>query len=232
MKNIILLISVLFSVTSFAQEKFPEYKLGQGAHYSMMVDGQPAQVKMAFVKRTDDLLVVEMDMTMTAGEVGMPIHMVQQFHLTMEAGKIKIAKGFMKIPNIPKPQRLPPEFLKGYDGAQMKSFLVGSQGEIDSMKVGKEKVPTTEGVFDSTHYRRTSNGQTVEFWVTEDPKLKPLSIVQMKSKGSKREHNYTLRLKGLVKGYKSQINPDDSEPLNAMGRMFLPMLTNSSMFLN
>lgn len=229
MKNLITLILMLFvSIHALAEEKFPDYKTGEGAHYEMTVDGQPAQVKMAFVQRMDKILILEIDMRMASEGSTIPIHMVQQFHLGLRDGKIQLLKGFMKIPNISKPQELPADFLKGYNGAQMNSFIISSKDDIEGSLVGKEKLTTAEGTFEASHYKRTSNGQTVDFWITEDPKIKPMSILKMKSSGSKKEQNYTMKLKGLVKGYRSQINASNSEPLNAMGRMFLPMLTTSS----
>jgi hypothetical protein len=136
----------------------------------------------------------------------------------------------MKIPQFEKAQVLPAEFMQGFDGVKMRSFLMGSKMELDAHKIGLEKVKAADGkTYTAEHYQNAGQGQTVDFWVADT--LKPLGIVKMSSAGSKADHNYKMLFNGRVTSYKKQIDASKAEPLNDLAKMFLPLLGASSPLL-
>jgi hypothetical protein len=226
----LLALFFIFGLNVYAQnskapstaENLPKYQIGSGGKYQLMVGKDPTDVQIGFVEQTPSKLVVEISMKSANDKDSLNIKMVQQFQLGVGGGKIKIQKGIMKIPMISQPQILPPEYLEGFDGAQVKSFLIGSSSELSGKKVGIEHISTPAGDFTATHYRHIENGQTIDYWIADA--AKPLGLVKIESTGKSSSQNYKMEFKGTVTGVTAQINADEAVPLNEAAKAFLPLL--------
>lgn len=218
-----IILSLLFIAgVAHAADEFPNYKVGEGSKYLLNTDQGPTEVTMAVIKRTGDRLVLEVMMKSLNDSSALQVEMWQQFHLQLVGGKIKIEKGIMKIPQIEKPQIFPAEYLQGYSGVKMNSFLINSEKDISGKKIGTENISTESGSFKAEHYQHTENGQNLHFWIADN--AKPFGLVKMTSKGSGMGQNYSMTLKGSVTGYTSKVDATKAEPLNDMAKAFLPLL--------
>jgi hypothetical protein len=226
----LIIVSLLFFAgVVHAADEFPNYTIGEGSKYVLNTDSGPTEVTMAVIKRTGDRLVIEVMMKSLSDSSALQIQMWQQFHLRLVSGKMQIEKGIMKIPQIEKPQIFPAEYLQGYSGVKMNSFLIKSEKDISGKKVGTESLTTDAGSFKAAHYQHTENGQNLHFWIADA--AKPFGLVKMTSKGSGMGQNYSMTLKGSVSGYKSNVDASKAEPLNEMAKAFLPLL-GPSLFAN
>ncbi len=215
-------------------ETLPKYEVGSGNKYQLTLGKDVSEVTIAFVESTADKVVVEIFMDSKTDSSKLGVKMWQQFQLGLVKGKVGITKGILKIPQIGKSQILPAEYLQGYSGVQMKSFLIGSAGEMSGKKIGTEKITADGKTFECTHYRQGENSQTVDYWVSDD--AKPVGLVKLSSAGSGSNSgsggagassggmNYSMIYTGRVSGIKSQINASEAEPMNDMMKAFLPML--------
>jgi hypothetical protein len=225
----ILLTLLFFASFVHAADKFPNYTIGDGSKYVLNTDAGPTEVTMAVIKRTDDRLVIEIMMKSLNDSSALQVEMWQQFHLRLVGGKMQIEKGIMKIPQIEKPQIFPAEYLQGYSGVKMKSFLINSEKDVSGKKVGAETVTTESGSLQTTHYKHAENGQDLHFWIADA--AKPFGLVKMTSKGTGMGQNYQMTLKGSVSGYTSKVDATKAEPLNEIAKAFLPLL-GPSLFAN
>lgn len=210
------------SINANNKQTLPKYKIGSGNKYVLNLNGDPYEVVIAFVDSTDQKTVIEVFMQAKAGSTKMDIQMWQQFHLGFVNEKINIIKGILQIPQIGKPQVLPNEYLQGGSGVQMKSFLIGSQNEIGGKKINVEKLSMGGQTFESTHYRHVENGQTIDFWLSDD--AKPIGLVKLSSAGGGSGMNYSMNYLATVSGVKAHIKESDAEPLNDIAKSFLPLL--------
>ncbi len=203
-------------------DKLPVYQIGSGATYNLALSSGNSDVTIGFVEQTAQKLVVEIAMKSSGENDGLNATMLQQFQLGLVGGKIQILKGIMKIPMIEKPQILPAEYLEGFSGVQVKSFLIGSSKDIDGKKVGEEAISAGGKTYQTTHYRHVENGQTIDYWISDA--AKPMGLIKIESSGSSQSQNYKMTLKNSVSGVTTQINERDAEPLNDTAKTFLPML--------
>jgi len=210
------------AATPAAQKTFPQYEIGAGGKYQLQVGNDPSDVTMAVISRTDDRLVIEILIESKNDSAALGVKMWQQFHLKLVDGKIQIEKGIMKIPQIGKPQIFPNEYLQGYSGVKMQSFLINSEKDMSGKKIATESVTTDGGTFQTSHYRHSENSQTLDFWIAQA--AKPFGLVKMNSVGGQFGQTYNMTFKGSVSGYKSQIDATQAEPLSDMAKAFLPLL--------
>jgi len=203
-------------------DSFPDYKIGSGAKYELNVGGSPSNVTMAVLSRTKNRLVIEILIESTGDNQALGIKMWQQFHMRLVGGKIQIEKGIMKIPQIAKPQVFPNEYLQGFSGVQMRSFLINSDSEITGKKISSEKISVGGQTFDAQHYKHSENNQSVEFWLANT--AKPFGLVQMTSSGGQSGQTYKMTFQNTVTNYQPKIDASLAEPLNEAAKMFLPLL--------
>lgn len=215
MNKLIFLIAFIFPILSYSD--LPKLKLGAGAKYEMSFQGQVADIAMAVVSSSSQRTDIEIYMS-TMGT----LQMWQRFHLKKaSSGGLKVSDGYIYFKKLPRPQRLTDAYLRGYsDGAQMHDFLFADKRSIEKYKVSSGKVTVKAGQVKATQYRVLSNGQTVEFWISDE--AKPLGLVKLISSGNKPKQNYSLEMTTLIKGVKAKIDPKRAEPLNKKGRSFLP----------
>jgi hypothetical protein len=112
------------------------------------------------------------------------------------------------------------EYLKGFDGAQISTFMFESADELRQSKVGIEKITVPAGTVEATHYRIIDRDQTVDFWIHES--AKPIGIVKMISTGKSLKLNYSLELKSLMTNSAPKIDPKKARPLTKEAKEFLP----------
>lgn len=229
------LVGLLFlftSLSAWSQSKntgivqhneIPVYTVGTGAKYFMTKGSDKSEISIVFVESTKESLVVEMFMKSLSDRAALQVEMVQQFQFKMVGGTLQLIKGIMKIPHLPKPQIIPAEALAGVGGgAQLKSFLIGSKAEIDAQKVADETVTENGKSYRATHYKKSENGQNIEYWVSDD--AKPLGFVRMKSTGANSMSNYTMNYIGPLSAVKSKIDATQAEPMSDAALMLVPLL--------
>ena len=204
------------------KDSLPIYEKGSGATYDLTLNDSPTEVTIGFMDQTAKKLVIEITMQPKNEGEGLNLRMAQQFHLGLVNGKIQILKGLLKIPMVEKPQILPAEYLEGFNGVQVKSFLIGSAQDLDDKKIGSESITANGKKYSTVHYRHTENGQTIDYWVSDQ--AKPMGLVKLTSKGSSTQHNYNMLLKGTRSNLKAEIDESRAEPLNSTAKSFLPLL--------
>jgi hypothetical protein len=116
---------------------------------------------------------------------------------------------------------MPEAYLKGASGGlQVNDFLFSNQAQLDKDKIGVETVEIAEGSTKATHYRTSRNGQTIDYWISDD--AKPMGLVMLISKNPKKpEQNYGLELVNLMENVKAKILPEKAVPLSEKGKALL-----------
>ena len=195
------------------------FKVGAGSKYRMtMQEGTSADVSIYITENKFGSLGVEY--FISAG-VLLPVQMWQQFILGMEPGSpIFVKAGYIKIPELKKPEKLTSAYLNVNDGVRVDDFLFSEPKELEKFRVGQEKVEVPAGSVMAIHYRKKRAGQTIDFWISDS--AKPIALIKLTSKGKKPTHNYTLELTELLKNVKRTINPNESVPLSEKGKAYLP----------
>jgi hypothetical protein len=150
-----------------------------------------------------------------------PISMWQQFEIDLGSGfGAQIKNGYVKTKELPKPEKMTSEYLVGGSGVQVNDFLFNDPKVLQKDKIGDETIQVPAGETSATHYRTSNNGQTVDYWISED--AKPIGLVRLTSRhATDTGQNYSLELEGLMKNVKPMINPLDAVPLTNMGKSLL-----------
>jgi ankyrin repeat protein len=213
-----------FLVFSFSQvhgaslsESFPA---GKGANYNvkMKQDATPIHLSLYVSNTRVDSVNIEYFME-TKGIL--PVQMWQQFEIGINPDGAQIRKGYVMTKELEQPESMPPEYLKGASGGiQVNDFLFANKAQLDKDKVGEEIVEIAAGTTKATHYRVTNNGQTVDYWISDD--AKPMGLVMLVSKSEKSANqNYSLELVSLMDNVKAKIQPEKAVPLTDKGKAFL-----------
>ncbi len=195
------------------------FEVGSGSKYKMtMQEGPSADVSIYITENKFGSLGVEY--FISAG-VLMPVQMWQQFILGMEPGSpILVKAGYVKVPELKKPEKLTSAYLNVNNGVRVDDFLFSDPKQLEKFRVGQEKVEVPAGSVMAIHYRKKRAGQIVDFWISDS--AKPIALIKLTSKGKKATHNYTLELMELLKNVKRTIDPKDSVPLTEKGKSYLP----------
>lgn len=177
-----------------------------------------AQIAITVANRTSSDVALEFyfkDQSFTG------IEMWQRFHVQPNGKKLSLSQGYVLMPQLGgDPFILTDEYLKGFDGAQISTFMFESADELRQSKVGIEKITVPAGTVEATHYRIIDRDQTVDFWNHES--AKPIGIVKMISTGKSLKHNYSLELKSLMTNSAPKIDPKKARPLTKEAKEFLP----------
>ena len=97
-------------------------------------------------------------------------------------------------------------------GVQVEDFLFSKREDIEKFFVGNEQVEIPAGSIMTRHYRKTNNGQTVDFWIAD--KVGPISLVKLESKSKENKNaNYKIELASLLRNVKPTIDPKQAIPL-------------------
>lgn len=201
-----------------------DFEVGAGSKYQMeMRDGGKAEVSIYITENKFGSLGVEY--FTTSKESLMTVKMWQQFILGMEPGSpIFIKSGYIKIPELNKPEKLTSEYLNVNDGVRVDDFLFSDPKELEKFRVGQESVEVPAGKVSALHYRKKRGDQIVDFWISNE--AKPISLIKLTSKGKKPTHNYKLELVELLKNVERTIDPSQAVPLSEKGKSFLPKPLN------
>jgi hypothetical protein len=210
--------------------EFPVYEEGQGVELQINGGAGNAYVVIAIVESDSKALVLDIKMTSTAGLNR--VDLTQQFHLSLKGGKIAITQAFISSPLWEgKTYKMEAEYLKGYEGVQMDSFLFGKDLPNSFQFLGDSVVTSYRGEkIKSKKFKFEENSQVIEFWLSD--KIKPFGLAAIKSKGPKPDQNYIIGYKATIKGYKSKIDAKKSLEMTSKIKAYLPKIkSRKSLFL-
>ena len=140
--------------------------------------------------------------------------MYQQFEMALKGrGPIKVKKGYVLTPTSGSPEIMKAYMFQQNRGVQMNDFLFNKKEDIEGDFMGDENIEIPAGSIIAKHYRKKSNGQTVDFWVSDS--VKPIGLVKLESKSAREEfNNYTIELSSLLKNVAPKIDPAKAVPMS------------------
>ena len=219
--NKLFVLLFLFSLNTYAESLSQSFPAGQGASYKVRVRKESTPIYLSLYVAGTKVDSVHIEYFMETKTI-IPVQMWQQFEIGVnEKGPAEIKKGFVLTKELSSPEIMPAEYLKGAGGGiQVNNFLFADKAQLDKDKVGEEIVEIAAGSTKATHYRTSANGQTVDYWISND--AKPMGLVMLISKSDKNENqNYALELTSLMENVKAKINPEKAVPLSDKGKGLL-----------
>lgn len=214
----LLLLFFILSAKPASAFEIPDLKIGSGSLFDLKLSSGVAQIAITVAGRTSSDVALEFyfkDQSFTG------IEMWQRFDVQPKGKKLTLSQGYVLMPQLGgDPFILTDEYLKGFDGAQISTFMFESAEELRQSKIGIEKITVPAGTLEATHYRIIDRDQTVDFWTHES--AKPVGIVKMISSGKSLKHNYSLELKTLITNSAPKIDPKTARPLTKEAKEFLP----------
>ncbi|MCB0365955.1 MAG: hypothetical protein KDD68_11225 [Bdellovibrionales bacterium] len=218
------LASLFFFSKSYGFD-LPKLKKGSGARFELKLSSGAAEVAITIADSTSNQVALEYyfkDLSFIG------IEMWQRYHVQPQGKKLKLSDGYVLMPQFGQTaMKLTPDYLEGFDGVQVSSFMMGSEEELNAHKVAVEKITVPAGTVEATHYRVKERGQTIDFWIHES--AKPIGIVKIVSSGKELKHNYTMQLKSLIQNSSPKIDPKTAGPLTKEAKTFLPKVGTSLM---
>ena len=220
MKTLILAL-LLMSLPSLGETLSQSFPAGSGANYKIKMQADPTPILLQLYVASTRVDSVNIEYFLeTKGLVS--VQMWQQFEIGVAPGKAaEIRKGYVLARELTKPESMPKAYLEGASGGiQVNDFLFADKARLDKDKVGIEMVEISAGATKATHYRAASNGQTVDYWISDE--AKPMGLVMLVSKSEKDPNrNYSLELVNLMENVKAKIKPEESVPLTENGKGLL-----------
>lgn len=214
----LLLFIFIFSAELGSSFEIPDLKVGSGSLFELKLSSGVAQIAITVASRSSSDVALEFyfkDQSFTG------VEMWQRFHVQPNGKKLTLSQGYVLMPQLGEdPFILTDEYLKGFDGAQISTFMFESADELRQSKVGIEKITVPAGTVEATHYRIIDRDQTVDFWTHES--AKPIGIVKMISKGKSLKHNYSIELKTLMTNSAPKIDTKKARPLTKEAKEYLP----------
>lgn len=210
----------VLSLSVHAQNLSQSFPAGSGSTYKIKMKKEPTPIFLSLYvagTRVDSLHIEYFLETKSL----MPVQMWQQFEIEVTPKGAEVKKGYILTKELKNAEIMPAENLKGAEGGiQVNDFLFASKVELDKDKIGDEMVEIAAGATKATHYRKTNNGQTVDYWISQD--AKPMGLVMLVSKSEKNEdQNYSLELTSLIENIKPKITPETAVPISEVGKRFL-----------
>ncbi|MCB0386012.1 MAG: hypothetical protein KDD43_11515, partial [Bdellovibrionales bacterium] len=204
--------------------ELPQLKKGTGARFDLELSSGKAEVAITVAESSNKEVALEYyfkDLSFIG------IEMWQRFHVRPQGKKLQLSDGYVLMPQFGQAMKLTPDYLQGFDGVQVSSFMMGSEDELNAHKIGVEKITVPAGTVEAVHYRVKERDQTIDFWVHES--AKPVGIVKIVSSGKEIKHNYTMQLKSLLQNSSPKIDPKKAGPLTKEAKTFLPKVGTSLM---
>jgi hypothetical protein len=203
---------LLFSSSVFAFNK------GEGSEFVLETEGQKVGLSIYISEAKDKNLGVEFHFG--AGGI-LSSNMWQQFEMNVDAKSgIQIQSGYIKTRLSKKPERMLREHFYQNEGVQVQDFLFTKEEEISKNFIGSETVEIPAGSIIAKHYRKKHDGQTIDFWISDQ--VKPIGLVKLVSKsGTKKTNNYKIELSSLLKNVKPAINPKEAVPMTEKTKKLL-----------
>lgn len=179
------------------------FDVGEGSQFVMSTQGQKVDLNIYIAKKSEHKMSVEFHFG-TGGLL--PTSMWQQFEMELKGkSPIKITQGFIQTQPDTKPEKMPQGFFGVNQGVQLQDFLFNSKEMIDGDFIGDEQVEVIAGHVIAKHYRKKRDGQTVDFWISDE--VKPIGLVKLTSKSTKKQsNNYEIELASLLKNVKPTID--------------------------
>lgn len=209
-----------FSVSVFAQNLSTSFPAGSGSSYKvkMKKDSTPILLSLYVAGTRVDSVHIEYFME-TKGFLA--VQMWQQFEIGVTSKGAQIKKGYVQNKDMSTAEIMPPDYLKSAGGGiQVNDFLFANKEQLNKDRVGDEIVEIAAGSTKATHYRTNNNGQTVDYWISEE--ARPMGLVMLVSKSEKNENqNYSLELVSLMENVKAKIIPEKAIPLTVKGKSML-----------
>lgn len=214
------LLFVVVAISAYAQSLSESFPAGKGAVYKIKFKDDPTPVHLSLYVAGTRVDSVHIEYQLETKGL-LPVQMWQQFEIGVTPKGAEIRKGFVLAKELPKPEIMPADYLKGASGGlQVNDFLFATKEQLARHRIAEEMVEIAAGTTKATHYRTSSNGQTVDYWISD--KAKPMGLVMLISKGEKSaHHNYSLELVNMMENVKPKIVPERAVPLTSKGKSFL-----------
>lgn len=208
----IILICLLSS--SYAKKTF---NVGDGARYNLQFeDSSPLTLNIYISESSFTRLGVEY---FFEDQLGMT-KVWQQYVLGLKnQGPLSLLEGYIYSNSMKNPEKMTDQYLNLNEGVRLNDFLFQKKEELEPFKVKSELVEVPAGQVQATHYRKSRDGQIVDFWIS--PEAKPISLIKLNSKGKKKEQNYSLELKELLRDVKATIDSKKAVDLSEAGKSLL-----------
>lgn len=220
MKSRIFFTAVLLSGLGHAGDLSKSFPQGKGSLYQLEVQNQKIPIDVSIYVASSEKEKVSIEYFISSREGLLPIEMWQQFEISPTASGAKVTKGFVQTKELKHPEILPEEYLNGFEGVRVNDFLFSSESELNKNRIGEELVEVPAGKDKATHYRTSSDKQTIDYWISAE--AKPVGLVKLVSKHpTDQKKNYTLQLTSLMTNVKPYIDPTKGVPLTGMGRSYL-----------
>lgn len=219
MKNSLLVLLLCFFSPLVSANLANSFPPGKGSTFNLKMQGSQANLSIYIAEASAHDLSIEYFIEVK--ESLLPIQMWQQFEIQIQAGKTaQVTKGYVQTKELKNPEAMTAEYLQGFDGVQVNDFLFKTKQELDKNKVADEEVMVPAGKTKTTHYRTKNNGQTIDYWISDE--AKPIGLVKLVSENPKKvEQNYSIELLSLMNNVKPYINPKNAVPLTPLGKSFL-----------
>ncbi|MBY0516791.1 MAG: hypothetical protein K2P81_07780 [Bacteriovoracaceae bacterium] len=213
------LLLVLLCSTAMAQNLSTSFPAGAGAAYKLKTKGNSTPVALSIYVAGTRVDSVNIEYFMEVQGI-VPVQMWQQFEIGVASKGAEIRSGYVQTKELKTPEIMPKEYLQGAAGGiQMNDFLFAKKEHLDKFKVGEETVEIAAGTTKATHYKTSNNGQTVDYWISDE--AKPFGLVMLISKGDKPQQNYGIELTHIISNVKAKIQPERTTPLSTEGKSLL-----------
>ncbi len=194
------------------------FNVGEGSEFIMSTEGQKVELSIYISKVKNKNIGVEFHF----GSGGLfTSNMWQQFEMDISKSQgIQIQKGYIKTAENEKPEILLKKHFYMNEGVQVQDFLFSNENEIKKDFVAHEMIEIPAGTIKASHYRKIHDGQTVDFWISDQ--VKPIGLVKLISKSKvKKTNNYTIELNSLLKNVKPAINSQEAIPMGQKTKKLL-----------
>lgn len=214
----LIFILVFYSHLILAGTK--EYIVGSGSEFKFVGNkGENVSLSIYISESSFNKLGIEYFFSVTNSFI--PVQVWQQYQMGIKANGLSLDAGYVLFDDMKSPEIMTQEFMKNNpDGVDVTDFFFQKQIDIDKYKIRTEQIEVPAGTLQTTHYRKTRDKQTVDFWISDAAGA--IGLVKLISKGQNAdEHNYTIELMSLLKNVKPKIDPKNAVPLSDKGRRFL-----------
>lgn len=214
------LFALFFIVPSFSHDLSKSFPKGSGSKFKMFSkNGGTADISVYIADAKKDILNVEYFIVSFNSLI--PVELWQQYVLVKgHNSMLKVTEGYIKSKELSNPEILTKQYFKNNKGVQISDFIFQNKDELNKYLVGDEKVEVPAGSSKATHYRVSSDGQTIDFWISDE--ARPIGLVKLVSASkNKPEQNYTLALLEIMKNVKAMIDPSKAKPLSEKGKSLI-----------
>lgn len=192
------------------------FQKGAGSQYLMTSNGVSSKLSIYVSDYSHDVLGIEYYFHIES--FFNERQMWQQYVFKInKVGPLTVEAGYIKTPELDKAEKLDEEHMNVSSGVRLEEFLFSKKSDFIKFQVGFENIETKAGSIETTHYQKINNGQTVDFWISED--VEPIGLVRLRSKNPKvKEQNYEIELVSLLTGVKRKIDPAKAVKLSEKGK--------------